>query len=94
MQNRDEINTTVRQLLAQALNSAVRADELEDQIYMGNAAGFDSSKLLEFILALEEKFDFVVPDEDLVLENFDSISKISAYVASKTRAAPDVSCQS
>jgi acyl carrier protein len=87
MGNFDEINVIVRELVSQKLNIAIPPSELDDEIYMGTASGFDSSKLLEFILSLEERFNFVVPDEDLTLENFDSISKISNYILLKTQSS-------
>ena len=46
------------------------------------ANGFDSTSLLEFILELEDTFDIVIPDDDLIPDNFSSISKITDYIVS------------
>jgi acyl carrier protein len=82
-----DVDREVRTLVSSKLRTAVPPAELEDELYMGTASGFDSSKLLEFILSLEERFNFVVPDEDLTLENFDSISKISRYILHRTQTS-------
>ena len=41
----------------------------------------DSTGVLELAAYLEEEFGVKVRDEDLVPENFDTISNLSAYVA-------------
>jgi len=75
-----EINLQVRQLVSSHLMGGVAPEQIDDEIYVGTASGFDSSQLLEFILSIEDEFGIVVPDEDLTLDNFDSISKISQYI--------------
>jgi acyl carrier protein len=83
MESLEDVKWRVRELISEILLIAPK--ELEDELFLGTASGFDSSKLLEFILSLEDKFNFVVPDEDLTLENFDTISKIAQYVLSRTQ---------
>ena len=39
---------------------------------------------------VEEIFGFAVPDEDIVPENFDSVSKLTAYVKQKMSAGAPV----
>lgn len=43
----------------------------------------DSTGILEVILFLEETFGITVDDDDVVPENFDSISSLTAYVTSR-----------
>ena len=43
----------------------------------------DSTGLLELVGFLEERFGIRVADEELVPENLDSLSNISAYLAGK-----------
>jgi acyl carrier protein len=43
----------------------------------------DSTGILELIGFLEEKFDLKLLDEELVAENFDSLSRVTRFVASK-----------
>lgn len=43
----------------------------------------DSQGIMEMVAFLEERFDIVIADEDLVPENFQSIDAISAFVTRK-----------
>ncbi len=43
----------------------------------------DSAGLIHFVCYLEEKFDFVIPDEDLIPEKFTSINSIANYIRSR-----------
>ena len=47
----------------------------------------DSLGTLEVVMFLEEEFDVIVSDEEMVADHFESVSSIAAYVASKTRTA-------
>jgi len=44
----------------------------------------DSMNVMELIMFVEENFGLAVADEDIVPDNFDSVSKIAAYVRRKT----------
>jgi acyl carrier protein len=44
----------------------------------------DSMNVMELIMFVEEKFGLEVADEEIVPDNFDSVSKIAAYVRRKT----------
>lgn len=43
--------------------------------------GVDSLRLVEFIVALEDSFDIVIPDEEMLAENFDTIGSVSSLVS-------------
>jgi acyl carrier protein len=43
----------------------------------------DSTGILELIQFLEETFDMVVDDEDMIPANLDSIQRVTKYVGSK-----------
>jgi acyl carrier protein len=43
-------------------------------------AGFDSLGILELLVWLESEFSVAIPDEELVVENFVSVSKMADYV--------------
>jgi len=45
----------------------------------------DSMNVMELILFVEEKFGLEVADEEIVPDNFDSVSKIAAYIRRKTK---------
>jgi len=76
----EEVNQQIRVLVNEKLGLHVPLEEINDNLLFGTASGFDSTSLLEFILALEDHFDIIVPDEDLLPENFGSISKITEYI--------------
>ena len=44
----------------------------------------DSMNVMELIMFVEEKFGLEVADEEIVPDNFDSVSKIAAYIRRKT----------
>jgi acyl carrier protein len=44
-------------------------------------AGFDSLAVLELLTWLEEEFQLEISDEDIEVENFDSVDKIVEYVS-------------
>jgi len=43
----------------------------------------DSSSVLELVLFVEENFGFSVEDSEVLPENFDSITRLSAYIRRK-----------
>ncbi|WP_339148479.1 MULTISPECIES: acyl carrier protein [unclassified Sutcliffiella] len=75
-----EITMTVKQMVKEQLDLSQSLEEIEDEIVFGTAYGFDSTALLEFILQLEEHFDIVIPDEDLSISVFGSITSITNYI--------------
>jgi acyl carrier protein len=40
----------------------------------------DSLGILQLVAFIEEKFNFTVPDEDVVIENFMSVNALSTYL--------------
>jgi acyl carrier protein len=55
--------------------------ELEDNLF--NTGILDSAGLLHFVGYIETKFEFSIPDEDLIPEKFTSIASIATYIKSK-----------
>ena len=47
----------------------------------------DSMGIMELVMFVEENFSITVEDEELVPDNFDSVSRLSAYVRTKSSAA-------
>ena len=46
----------------------------------------DSTGILELVAFVEEQFGISVADNEIVPDNFDSLARITAYVAAKTAA--------
>jgi len=43
----------------------------------------DSTGILELVSHLEQSYDIVIPEEELVPDNLDSVNRIAAYLAKK-----------
>lgn len=54
----------------------------DDQSLLGEGL-IDSTGILELVSYLESEFGIVVEDQDIVPENLDSVSQITAYVGTK-----------
>jgi acyl carrier protein len=50
-------------------------------------SGIDSVGMASLVLYIEGKWDIMIPPEDVILENFQTIARIEAYVRDRTRAA-------
>ena len=46
----------------------------------------DSMGIMELVMFVEENFGITVDDEDLVPDNFDSVSRLAAYIQLKSPA--------
>jgi acyl carrier protein len=44
----------------------------------------DSMGIMELVMFVDEKFGITVEDEELVPDNFDSVSRLAAYIRSKS----------
>ena len=44
----------------------------------------DSMGIMELVMFVEEQFGITVEDEELVPDNFDSVSRLSAYIRDKS----------
>jgi acyl carrier protein len=78
----------VSQDLAEQLKAIV-ANQLgvaQDEVIPGSRIlddlGADSLDVVELVMALEETFDIIVPDEDA--EGLETVADVQAYVAART----------
>jgi acyl carrier protein len=77
---------TVRELLAEVAGSEV-VQEIADDDQLFERMLLDSLHLITLVSSLEERFGVVVAPEDLVPENFESITAIVGLIADKTAKA-------
>ena len=47
----------------------------------------DSMGIMELVMFVEEQFGITVEDEELVPDNFDSVSRLAAYIRAKSQIA-------
>jgi acyl carrier protein len=55
---------------------------LDDALFL-NEGIVDSMNMLELVMFVEERFDVHVEDQNIVPDNFDSVSKLTTYVRRK-----------
>jgi acyl carrier protein len=77
----------IRNFLAE--NFVLNASQftLDDDASLLEAGIVDSTGILELTLFVEETFEIEVADDEIVPENFDTVSRIVAYVEGKTASA-------
>lgn len=78
--------------MSNSMHDTIRSYILENYLFTDDASMLgltdslvghgivDSTGVLEIILFIEEQFGVKVKDEDMIAENFDSVSKIVDYV--------------
>jgi len=60
---------------------SVNADEVKDDAKFVEDLGADSLDVVELVMALEEKFDIEIPDDEA--EKIQTVADVVAYVESK-----------
>jgi len=60
-------------------------DEISQDDSLLEKGIIDSVGIMKLVGLLEEKYDIEIDDDDLMPENFDSLSAIESYVKSKTQ---------
>ena len=65
----------------------------DDQSALGNDDSFlekginDSTGILELITFMEEEFELVVGEEEMIPENLDSVNRITSFIGGKQSSA-------
>ena len=80
--NTNSNNDTVRQFIARHFSQA-RKRELRNDDLLLESGIVDSMGVLDLVSFIESEFGISVADEDLVQEHFGSVTRITAYIASK-----------
>lgn len=79
-----EISAQIRQFITANFPLARQRPILEDDAQILDSGIIDSLGLLDLLTLLEEKFEITISDEDLLPENFETITRIAAFVQSKS----------
>ena len=77
------IEPQIRQYLAENFLFSDNGYELEDEASFLEEGIVDSTGVLELVMFVEETFGITVQDEEIVPQNFDSVSQLAAYVRRK-----------
>jgi acyl carrier protein len=62
------------------------AGDVDDDASLMGEGIIDSTGVLELVLFVEERFGLAVADDEVLPENFDSITRLAAYIARKEAA--------
>jgi acyl carrier protein len=77
------IEEQVRQYIADNFLFSEDGYQLSDDVSFLEEGIVDSTGVLELVMFVEETFDVTVEDEEIVPENFDSVSRLAAYIRRK-----------
>jgi acyl carrier protein len=84
MQNVEEM---IRTYIAKNILFSGNGYPYPDDASFLNEGIVDSMNMLELVMFVEEQFDVHVEDQDIVPDNFDSVSKLATYVRRKLPSA-------
>lgn len=74
----------VRSLLGSTLKLGARTSSLKaDTPLLGNLPELDSMAVVTLITALEENFGFVVEDDEISAETFETLGSLAKFVQAK-----------
>lgn len=78
-----QIEPQIRQYLAENFLFSDNGYKLEDESSFLEEGVVDSTGVLELVMFVEETFGISVQDEEIVPQNFDSVSQLAAYIRRK-----------
>lgn len=80
---REQIVKTITTHLQTVLTEA-KVQPITEDGNLREFAEFDSLAILEALVWLESTFSVTIPDEELVVDRFDSVAKMADYVIAKS----------
>ncbi|SDD05619.1 Acyl carrier protein [Paenibacillus sp. UNCCL117] len=78
-----EIRLQVKEIVADTLKLGDERQESLSDDHPLTAEGMDSINCVDMVLRLEEQFDVVFGDEELLLDNLNTIGKLSSIIEQK-----------
>jgi acyl carrier protein len=79
--------TEVRMVVGDALQLGVRADSLTaDSPLLGALPELDSMAVVTLITSLEERYGFLVEDDEVSAETFETLGSLARFVSDKLAA--------
>jgi acyl carrier protein len=77
------IEPQIHQYLAENFLFSDNGYKLGDEASFLEEGVVDSTGVLELVMFVEETFGIIVQDEEIVPQNFDSVSQLAAYIRRK-----------
>lgn len=78
-----EVQAKVRTYIAENILFSKNGYPYPDEASFLENGIIDSMNVLELVVFVEDHFGITVDDQDVVPENFDSVARLSSYVAHK-----------
>jgi acyl carrier protein len=77
-----EIEEKIKQLLVSELNvnPAIVQDTDSNTPLLGRGIGLDSVEAMALVVTIEEEFGVFIPDDQLTVDLFKSVSTLTAYI--------------
>jgi acyl carrier protein len=79
----ESVAGTIRTYIAENILFTKDAYPYPDDASLLEEGILDSMNVMEMVAFLEEQFDLTVEDAEIIPDNFDSITRMAAYVAKK-----------
>jgi len=75
-----DIQAELNSFLVDVLGVAAGEGPVPADAHLVNDLGVDSAGVFELILWIEDRLDWRIPPQDMILENFESITAVTRYV--------------
>ena len=90
-QNKEEIKTKIKEIIVKDLNSNIKLSDIEDDISLyDDGLGLDSIAIINFIVLLEEKFEFRFEDGEISSKIFNSVNNLVEFIQSRKSVLGEV----
>ncbi len=79
-----EVKEQIKQYIAENFLFSSNGFDMDDDESFLEAGVVDSLGVVELVTFVEETYNFEVPDDDIVPDNFDSVDNLAAYISRRT----------
>lgn len=79
-----DVKEQIKQYIAENFLFSSNGFSLDDDESFLEAGVVDSLGVVELVAFVEETYNFEVPDDDIVPDNFDSVDNLAAYITRHT----------
>ncbi|MCP3944379.1 MAG: acyl carrier protein [Desulfobacteraceae bacterium] len=78
----------LKQLIIETAGLDLQVEDIKnDEFLLGGGLNLDSKIIIELVCNIEDTFEIVYEDEDITIENFNSVDCIAEYI--KNRIGPN-----
>lgn len=81
----DEIRVSLRKFIAESFLPSAGLNSFADTDSFMEKGIIDSTGVLELLEFIEDKFEIVVEDEEVIPDNLDSLTKITSFIERKLK---------